>query len=301
MAGALEREEEITTPEPTEGPDDAGNYTLRVDDDADDEGGEQGGQEADNLDKRGRRSWAREMKAKEKQWETERAEMTERLARLEGRASAPQPVQQSQQQPQTNEAENEVAWYQNQMDALSHAYGAEAGSKTPRQEVLDKYRQQYQQLETQRIAAIVRASTPQQQQRQQGPSVEMQMLMAETPQIYADTSLNLEAQAEAIRLARQKSGGKVTFAIAREANQRVMQRHGVGAKPAAPNANIQAKFAGTPGRAGSGGGGAGTVTLNQFERKMALGWAASHPKWANASEAAQMKAWAAKFKAGGDE
>jgi hypothetical protein len=299
MAEALEREEETTTQEPAEGLDDAGNYTLRVDDEPDD-AAEPGDVDPSVLDKRGKRSWAREMKAKEKQWETERAEMTERLARLEGRASAPQPVQQPAQQ-QTNDAENEITWYQNQMDALSHAYGAEATAKAPRQEMLDRYRAQYQQLETQRIAAIVRASQPQQQRQQQGPSVEMQMLMAETPQIYADTSLNLEAQAEAIRLARQKSGGKVTFAIAREANQRVMQRHGVGAKPAAPNPNIQAKFAGTPGRAGSGGGGAGTVTLNQFERKMALGWAATHPKYSNMSESAQMKAWAAKFKGGGEE
>jgi hypothetical protein len=301
MPEALEREEDTQPQEPAEGLDDAGNYTLRVDPDADDSDDASQGQEGDNLDKRGRRSWAREMKAKEKQWETERAEMTERLARLEGRARAPQPVRQPQQQPQVNEAENEVAWYQNQMDALSHAYGAEAGSKAPRQELLDRYKQQYQQLETQRIAAIVRASTPQQQQRQQGPSVEKQMLMAETPQIYADAALELEAQAEALRLMRQKGLQRLTFPIAREANQRVMQRHGIGAKSAAPNANIQAKFAGTPGRAGSGGGGAGTVTLNQFERKMALGWAASHPKWANASEAAQMKAWAAKYKVGGDE
>lgn len=259
-----EREEE---PVQQEAPIQEGQTVVTFNEDEDDDGDMSQGADPSTLDRRGRRSWIKETKVALETERSERQRLQREVDELRGRVSAT-PAYQPPAQQQVDPSEQHVSMLEQHMDAQIAAI-QNAPQGTPQAQI-DQWRTNYRQLERERYKILAQSAAPPPRQQPQGPTVEMQMLMAESPQIYSDQALNMEAQAEAIKLARSKSGGKVTFAIAREANQRVMQRNGLGAKQSAPNANVQAKLTGTPARAGASGGGGNSVTLTGSQRKMAI-------------------------------
>lgn len=240
-------------------------HTLSDDDDDD----EDGGQEADALDKRGRRSWAREAKQKLADYETRFETMQRELAELRNRPTpqAPQPQPQQTQQP-ANDMEAELQRVERIQAGLVSAIRY-APKGTPESQ-LEEWVNEHRQLENYKTDVRIQARLPQ-QQRQPAQSVELQMLVAQFPDIYRDDALRLEAQAEALRLSRSE-GKPVDFIIAQKANQRVMQRHGIGQKRPDPTAAEKAKLSGTPGRAGASGTNGNQVQLSKRDVADALAY-----------------------------
>lgn len=265
----LEREEEIQQtdiPEVEAPPE--GSVVVNLDDD-DDLPEQASGADPDTLDRRGRRSWIKETKKALAERDATIAEMKERMARLEGRASAPQQAARPEPRQEENPHVSQAQEYERQMRIIGRAIrNSPAG--TPESEI-QEMEESYRRYEAARIQALSMAHAPQPQpQAQGGQSVAYQMLVTEFPQLMADELLRQEASIEAQRLARQKRQ-PLTYAIAREANQRVAARHGIGVTRPAPSAGVQAKYTGVPARAGAGGGG-NSITLDSATKKTAIAY-----------------------------
>ena len=256
--------EEVTVPE--------GQILHTLSDDDDD--GEEGGEQQDpTLDKRGKRSWAREAKQKLADYETKFSEMSEKLARLEGRQNAPQQHYQPPQQQQTvDPIDQQIAAYEERMDSLMRISNKLDLKTTTEKEINDLNREYREAQKAVNYLVAQKAVQAGGQPQQQGPSVQIQMLMSEAPQIYQDEALNWEARAEALRLARQDGLKQPNFEHARKANQRVLQRHGIGQKAPPPTNADKAKLAGTSGKAGASGQGGNQIALSQRDVSDALAY-----------------------------
>lgn len=265
-------QEQDTTPNPAEEqqqeklPDGAiGLHTLSDDDEDGDDG------QDNSLDKRGRRSWAREAKQKLADYETRFETMQRELSELRNRP-APQPVYQppqQTQQPQQSEAEREVQWYTQQMNVAQAAL-QNAPQGTPKEQ-LEEYAASWRQLNDARTTALIRAQMGQQQPQQQGPSVQVQMLQSQFPKIFSDPLITREAELEAYKVARAAGRQMYTYADAVEANTRVMARLGTG-KPPPPTTAEKAKLTGTPGRAGASGTNGNQVPITKRDWNDAMAY-----------------------------
>jgi len=261
-----ERTQEPQTEEPAEQqlPEGQILHTLSDDDDDDSD------VDTSVLDKRGKRSWAREMKAKEKQWETEKAEMTERLAKLEGQASRPQTVYQPPVQQQ--QAPDPIKQRLTEITRLKSSISAQISD--PKQQVdFAKAQEAYEELENERIALVMRQQQPRQQQQPQ-MSYEETVMRAEFPDMFPDQGgrmdLYHEVNAEFIRL---KGAGKAhSLGTMKDAAAKVFQRHGIGQKAPPPTNGEKAKLSGTPGRAGASGQNGNQVALTKQEVGAALSY-----------------------------
>lgn len=237
-------------------------HTLSDDDDDSDE------QDINVLDKRGKRSWAREAKQKLADYETKFAEMNEKLAKLEGRASAPQqPVYvQPQQQERPDPIKQRLAEIQRQKVAINRTIA------DPNQKVdFDKLSAEYEELDNERVTLLARRQAPQQQPQ---ISYEETVMRAEFPDMFPDqggrVDLYHEANAEYSRL---RSAGKAHgLATMREAASRVFQRLGVGQRAPAPNEADKKKLAGISGRAGASGQGGNQIALSKRDVSDALAY-----------------------------
>lgn len=206
-------------------------------------------------------------------------EYDRQLAELRGSVSArPAQQQQAQQPDPATQAEQEIAYWEGQMDqAIAAVQHAAPGTPA---NILEQHRTTYKQAQRQMYAAIARAQqAPQSQQPQQPPNVQGEMLRMQHPKIFADDALRLEAQAEAIRLMRTKGERTLSYETALEANERVYARHGLGGKKQAPpNESDRQKLVGTSARAGSSGGQGSTVPMSKADRRTAIAYySGDHP------------------------
>lgn len=214
---------------------------------------------------------------KQQDYERRMQEYDRQLAELRGSLNA-RPVQQQAQQPdQTTQAEQEIAYWEGQMDqAIAAVQHAAPGTPA---NILEQHRATYKQAQRQMYAAIARAQgISQTQQPQQQPNIQAEMLRMNHPKIFSDDALRLEAQAEAIRLMRAKNERALSFETASEANERVYQRHGLSKKQTPPNESDRQKLVGTNGKAGASGGTSGnTLKLSQREIQRAISYYADTP------------------------
>jgi hypothetical protein len=239
------------------------------------------GQPAADDDKKGRRARYREMKEARERDQQEKEEMRREIAELRGRVSErqrPEPQQRQEENPHLAQAQQ----YERQMRIIMRAINS-SPKDTPQSE-LDEMAESYRQYQAAHTQAIVQASMPAQQP---APNVEALMLRAQFKDIYARPSLLEEARIEALRLS-ERSGRPVDYAIAFEANTRVMQRHKPGS---APNPALQGKLASTSSRAGASGGSSEQVVLTPQQRNAALATYNGHPKYGQLSEKEKIAKW----------
>ena len=263
MTTAADQTQETQTEETTEQqvPDGQILHTLSDDDDDGDAGGD------DNLDKRGRRSWAREAKQKLADYESKLQEMTQKLAQLENRPpvqqvyQAPPQTQQTQQDP----VKQRLGEIRQEMQHLAMAMSSKDTPEAERQKMIDRSWA----LDEERISLAARAAQP----RQQGPQMtyEEQVMRAEYPQIFQDAALYHAANAEFALLARA-AGGPGGLPMMKEAATRVFQRMGIGQKKPAPSEAEKAKLSGTSGRAGASGTNGNQVAITKRDISDALAY-----------------------------
>lgn len=229
---------------------------------------------SDPLDRKGRRSQWRELK-EERERDRQRANALEReVAELRGRVSA-QPTYQPQQQqaagPDPDEAQINGLWDQQQILLRS------IQSPNATQADVDKATDAWKGLERQRQRLIVRQAI-----REDGGGRETeeaaqdrvvnQMLRAEFPEIFSSPPMVNRALAEMQELMLTRGKPK-SPAVAREACERVLERHGLRkGRPAAPTANEQARYTSVPSRAGSSSSASGTYTPSLNVLRTARGY-----------------------------
>ena len=282
MALEQEREEEETIEAPTEGLDDQGNYTLRVDEEDDDAGDEGAGVDPATLDKRGRRSYVRTLKAEKDALEQRLEQMGRELAEVRGMAS--RPVQQYQPpQQQVDPIKQRLTEIHRQKLAIGQRLS------DPKQQVdVDKLTAEYDELDNERIALVARQAAPQQREQ---PDHAVLVMQAEYPEMYSDPALYHEANAEMARLIRANGGRHGGLPMMKKAAEAVYKRNGIRQPRPAPSPGVQAKYTSTPARAGASGGSAGTITLQPVERRAALAFYENHPAAAKWTDAQKMAAW----------
>jgi hypothetical protein len=266
-------------------------HTLSDDDDDTDEG-EQGSD--GNLDKRGRRSWAREAKQKLSEYETKFAEMSEKLAALEGRSSQ-QPVvyqQPTQRQEPADPYAQKLSDIDKRMDTIMRT-SQTVDLKRVTQEQLDEMTREYRALQDQRHELVTeRVLSRNGGGRQQQPDYAVMQIQAEYPEIYQRPDLYHEANAEFARLMAKAGNRHGGLPMMREAAENVFKRNGIRQKAPAPTKEQQAKMAGTSSRAGASGQGGTQVpyTKRDFSDAQAY-FAGATGKYANWTEKQRFDYW----------
>lgn len=223
------------------------------------------GQAASPEDRKGRRrQWREANEERTRQRETI-TRLERQIAQLEARSQqAPQYVQAPQQQQQgtdPTDAEIEDLWNQQQM-ALRVIQSAQG------QADVEKASEQWRKLEGKRQKLMVKQAVAEAGGNQpRGPStgdVEAQILQSEYPEVFANDSLRLRAQAEMIELAR-RHGKPWGLATAREACERISPKK----RTTAPSPADQARYTSVASRAGASGGSSGGYTPSTLEMRTA--------------------------------
>lgn len=274
MPPELEREED---PQDLQQQDQGDTTVVNLDDDDDDDLGQPGaaGQDPDVLDRRGRRSWAKQAKADLAERDKTIEELRREMAELRGHVQArPTYVQAPQQQQQQDPVRTELGRIRSQMQNISRVM---ASKDTPPAD-LQRLEQEYYELDDRRIALAASAGQQRQEPQQQVP-YEIQVMRAEFPVAFQRPELYHEMEAEFARLRAANGGQHGGLPMMKAAAQKVYARHGIGQRPAPPTREQQAKFTGTSARAGAGSGAGSTYTLSKGDRRTAIAY------WDNTSNA----------------
>lgn len=196
----------------------------------------------------------------------EKAELRERLARLEGVVVASQSQRQAPPADGKDEFERELdEIYQQQQNAYAAAQ-AEVKAGT-----FDAKRQAYYEgiardietrkttVHTRRVLALTEGARQQNQAQQ--------VWVQKYPDVYRNQNAFQYAQGKAQQ--RLALGEQITPQVVDEIMTETMATFKIGAKPA-PTANDRAKLSGMPASGGGGGGGKAGVTLTPVLRQMAI-------------------------------
>jgi hypothetical protein len=239
--------------------------TIKVGDDDDDGvGDDDAGQPAKN----GRRQQFRAFKEEAATAKQALAALQREMAELRGRVSAPAPVVIREPAPAADPMEAHLDAIEAQKQAVLVALRAATS-----QEDVDKYTKQWNKLDRQRIKAEVVAANRETAGRRDDGDLKTgrQILESEFPKLYSGTdaeALQLEAQAETVRLAKRRGEG-LSLALCKEGAAIVYARHGLGAKKPAPTATDRERHMATGTR--PAGSAAGTFKLTKQQNVMALG------------------------------
>jgi hypothetical protein len=228
-------------------------------------------------DRKSRRAQFREMKESKRRTEERYTALEREVAELRGRLSAPQaPAPVYRQEPAADpiEAEIDSLWQQQQILLRSMQ-----STQTPESQV-EKDSNTWRQLERKRRALEIKqvvGETPRQDTGVTEERIANQLLTSEFPEIFNNEAMRLRAMAEMQDLM-GRVGKPKSIATAREACERVMDRHGLRkSKAPPPTAAEQARYTSVPSRAGAAGGGTGNYTPSKNVLANARGYT-SHLK-----------------------
>lgn len=231
--------------------------------DLEDDEPEQRAQPERTENRKGRRAQFREMREAANKKDEQIQQLTREMAELRGQMSARQQQVQfiPQQTQQMDPVEAEISSIERQQQMILRAVAGAAN-----QQEAEQGSQEWRALERKRRALEIQqamASTS----RQQDPTatedrVVNQMLRAEFPEIMGDGPMRGRAMAEMEELLSR--GKPRSIATAREACERVAERHGLRKQKAPPpSANAQARYTSVPSRAGTNGSASGQYVPSQ--------------------------------------
>lgn len=242
----------------------------------------------ETLDRKGRRSGWKTLKSKLEAKDKDISELREKLARLEGRVSAPQaPVVVPQQR------ETEVDPLAAQIDEIAdHQQALAVAIRSAENDATaERLSKQWQKLDRQRRSLEVKQAIAEEGGERGEPLTQDQIvgkiLSGEFPQIYADPGLRMQAHGIYLQMIRRE-GKPQGMATARAALERVAGSAGLGRKPA-PSEEAKAKYGSVPARAG-GQGAQQTYTPDKYTLRTAIAYCDT-PKRRDLSDEEKVRIW----------